>query len=111
MAQHLIDTTGYLAPIIEPIIEDYGCKLVRVSIRSSSRTKSSIVEVLLAPDTRHVLTLDDCADISRDIAAAFDVEDPIKNTYRLEVSSAGIDRPLTRFEDFALFSLLLANLF
>jgi ribosome maturation factor RimP len=52
------------------------------------------------PDTRQ-LVIEDCADLSRRISETFDVEDPIEEAYRLEVSSPGIDRPLTRLSDYA----------
>jgi len=52
------------------------------------------------PDTRQ-LTIDDCADLSRRISEVLDEADPIEDAYRLEVSSPGIDRPLTRLQDFA----------
>lgn len=51
------------------------------------------------PETSN-LGLDDCAKISREISAILDVEDPISGTYRLEVSSPGIDRPLVREKDY-----------
>jgi ribosome maturation factor RimP len=56
-----------------------------------------------APDTEGAGTMEveDCAKLSRALSAALDVEDPIEGEYRLEVSSPGIDRPLTRLEDFA----------
>src|SRR3546814_12597059 len=47
------------------------------------------------------LTIDDCAALSRRISELFDEIDPIEEAYRLEVSSPGIDRPLTRLSDFA----------
>ena len=46
------------------------------------------------------MTIDDCADLSRSVSALLDVEDPISGSYRLEVSSPGLDRPLTRLKDF-----------
>jgi ribosome maturation factor RimP len=52
------------------------------------------------PDTRQ-LTIDDCADLSRKISELLDEADPIEEAYRLEVSSPGIDRPLTRRSDFS----------
>jgi ribosome maturation factor RimP len=52
------------------------------------------------PDTRQ-LTIDDCSDLSRKVSDLLDAVDPIEESYRLEVSSPGIDRPLTRPADFA----------
>ena len=50
------------------------------------------------------MTVDDCAGVSRTIEAILDVADPIAGTYILEVSSPGIDRPLTRLQDFDRFA-------
>jgi ribosome maturation factor RimP len=50
------------------------------------------------------MTVEDCADISRSVSALLDVEDPIREAYTLEVSSPGIDRPLTRLKDFERFA-------
>ncbi|MCW2245148.1 ribosome maturation factor RimP [Azospirillum fermentarium] len=50
------------------------------------------------------MTVDDCADISHAVSALLDVEDPISGPYTLEVSSPGIDRPLTRLKDFERFA-------
>jgi ribosome maturation factor RimP len=49
------------------------------------------------------IEVDDCADISNAVSAVLDVEDPISDAYNLEVSSPGIDRPLTRLKDFEMF--------
>ena len=46
------------------------------------------------------MEVEDCADLSRQISAIMEVEDPIASEYNLEVSSPGIDRPLTRLKDF-----------
>ncbi len=50
------------------------------------------------------MTVDDCADISHAVSALLDVEDPIAGAYTLEISSPGIDRPLTRLKDFERFA-------
>ena len=50
------------------------------------------------------MSVDDCADVSRALSAVLDVEDPIESSYTLEVSSPGIDRPLTRLADFERFA-------
>ena len=55
------------------------------------------------------MTVEDCASISRALSAIFDVEDPIRGAYTLEVSSPGIDRPLTRAKDFDRFAGHLAK--
>lgn len=88
-----------LAEIITPVIEDLGCELVRVRLMSG---KSPLLQVMAdKPDGG--IEVDDCAEISNAISAIMDVEDPISDAYTLEVSSPGIDRPLTRIKDFELF--------
>ena len=88
-----------LAEIITPVIEDMGFELVRVRLMSG---KSTILQVM---DDRPAggIEVDECAKISQAIGAVLDVEDPILDEYALEVSSPGIDRPLTRLKDFDAF--------
>jgi len=86
-----------LARIVLPAVEGMGFRLVRLRLMGS-RTKT--VQIMAErPDGR--MEIDDCADLSRAVSAVLDVEDPIADEYTLEVSSPGIDRPLTRLEDFA----------
>ncbi|MEP3689161.1 ribosome maturation factor RimP [Sulfitobacter sp. W002] len=88
-----------LAEIITPVIEDMGFELVRVRLMSG---KSTILQVMAdRPDGG--IEVDECAKISQAIGAVLDVEDPILDEYSLEVSSPGIDRPLTRLKDFDAF--------
>lgn len=88
-----------LAEIITPVIEDMGFELVRVRLMSG---KSTILQVMAdRPDGG--IEVDECAKISQAIGAVLDVEDPILDEYALEVSSPGIDRPLTRLKDFDVF--------
>ncbi len=88
-----------LAEIITPVIEDMGFELVRVRLMSG---KNATLQVMAdRPDGG--IDVDDCAQISTAIGAVLDVEDPIVDEYALEVSSPGIDRPLTRLKDFANF--------
>ena len=56
------------------------------------------------------MTVEDCEQLSRHVAALLDVEDPISSAYTLEVSSPGIDRPLTRVEDYERFAGELAKI-
>ncbi|MEH6645567.1 ribosome maturation factor RimP [Sulfitobacter sp.] len=88
-----------LAEIITPVIEDLGFELVRVRLMSG---KNATLQVMAdRPDGG--IEVDDCAKISTAVGAVLDVEDPIIDEYALEVSSPGIDRPLTRLKDFANF--------
>lgn len=88
-----------LAEIITPVIEDLGFELVRVRLMSG---KSTILQIMAdRPDGG--IEVDDCAAISNAVSAVLDVEDPLLDAYTLEVSSPGIDRPLTRLKDFDMF--------
>jgi ribosome maturation factor RimP len=91
------DVSG-LAKMIEPEVSNLGYDLVRVCMigGSSDPTLQVMAE---RPDTRQ-LTIDDCERISRRLSDVLDMCDPIEGSYRLEVSSPGIDRPLTRLKDY-----------
>ncbi len=86
-----------LAEIITPVIEDMGYELVRVRFMGG---KTKTVQIM-ADKPEGGIEVDGCADISTAVSATLDVEDPIEDAYTLEVSSPGIDRPLTRLKDFA----------
>lgn len=88
-----------LTTLIEPEAHALGLTLVRVKMLGGGDDQTLQV-MAERPDTRQ-LTLDDCAALSRAISEKFDELDPIEAAYRLEVSSPGIDRPLTRRADFA----------
>ena len=85
-----------LAEIITPVLEDLGYELVRVRLMSGKSTTLQI----MADRPGGGIEVDDCAEISNAVSATLDVEDPILDAYTLEVSSPGIDRPLTRLKDF-----------
>jgi ribosome maturation factor RimP len=87
-----------LTALIEPEAEALGLKVVRVGMFGG--TSDPTLQVMAErPETRQ-LTLDDCATLSRRLSEIFDEIDPIEDAYRLEVSSPGIDRPLTRIADY-----------
>jgi len=88
-----------LAEIISPVIEDMGFELVRIRLMSGKSTTLQI----MADKPDGGIEVDDCAEISNAVSAVLDVEDPILDAYTLEVSSPGIDRPLTRLKDFDMF--------
>jgi len=92
------DVAG-LAEQIEPEVKSLGYDLVRVAMIGG--TSDPTLQVMAErPDTRQ-LDLADCETISRRLSDWLDREDPIEGSYRLEVSSPGIDRPLTRLKDYA----------
>ena len=83
---------------IEPAAKAEGLALVRVKMIGG--TSDPTLQVMAErPDTRQ-LTLEDCERLSRRVSDLLDEKDPIEHAYRLEVSSPGIDRPLTRLKDF-----------
>lgn len=88
-----------LAEIITPVIEDLGFELVRVRLQGG---KTATLQIM-ADRPEGGINVDDCAQISTAVSATLDVEDPLEDNYYLEVSSPGIDRPLTRLKDFASF--------
>lgn len=85
-----------LAEIITPVIEDLGFELVRVRLMGG---KTATLQIM-AERPEGGIEVDDCAAISTAVSATLDVEDPVEDAYTLEVSSPGIDRPLTRLKDF-----------
>ena len=93
-----------LNAIIAPEAEALGLALVRVAF-FGGESDPTLQVMAERPETRQ-LTIEDCAELSRRISAQLDAleeagKDPIEVAYRLEVSSPGIDRPLTRHSDFA----------
>ncbi len=86
-----------MASIVQPVIEDLGYELVRIRLMSG---KSTTLQIMAErPDGG--IDVNDCSKISTEVSAILDVEDPIEAEYALEVSSPGMDRPLTRLKDFA----------
>ena len=98
----MTDTVA-IARLIEPTVKELGFELVRVAMIGG--TSDPTLQVMAErPDTRQ-LNLDDCQALSRQLSDLLDGEevagrDPIEGGYRLEVSSPGIDRPLTRPHDY-----------
>ena len=88
-----------LLEIINPVISDMGFELVRLRLMSN---KEITLQIMAARPTGYI-NVDECAEISTAISAVLDVEDPIIDAYHLEVSSPGVDRPLTRLKDFEEF--------
>jgi ribosome maturation factor RimP len=85
-----------VAALIEPALHDMGFRLVRVSV--SGRNGTTVQIMAERPDG--TITVEDCAEISRNVSPLLDAHDPIAGQYTLEVSSPGIDRPLARKSDF-----------
>lgn len=87
-----------LTKLIDTEAQAEGLALVRVKM-IGGKSDPTLQVMAERPDTRQ-LTLEDCASLSRRLSDRLDELDPIEGAYRLEVSSPGIDRPLTRLKDF-----------
>ncbi len=86
-----------LKALIEPVVVDHGFELVRVALIEGP---SLTLQIMLEDPATGQMKVDDCARVSRKISLLLDEADPIESEYMLEVSSPGIDRPLTRLKDF-----------
>lgn len=87
--------------LIAPSLAAMGYDIVRVRLSGSDQAK---LQIMAERQDRAAMRVEDCAEISRATGAILDVEDPIAGSYTLEVSSPGIDRPLTRLDDFERFA-------
>jgi ribosome maturation factor RimP len=96
-----VDPIQQISELIEPTVRDLGFEIVRVLMTGGQRPT---LQVMVEPVERGPMTVEHCAAISHAISALLDVADPIGETYRLEVSSPGIDRPLVRRSDFERFA-------
>jgi ribosome maturation factor RimP len=85
-----------LADIIEPVLVGMGFRLIRVRMLNQNGATLQI----MAEKNDGTMTVEDCEEVSTAVSPVLDVEDPIDREYHLEVSSAGIDRPLVRKSDF-----------
>lgn len=86
-----------LKQLIEPSIDALGYELVQVELTQSG--KDPVLRIYI--DAPGGILVEDCERVSRDLSVLFDVEDPLPGTYLLEVSSPGLDRPLTKPAHFA----------
>ncbi len=93
--------------LIAPAVADLGFRVVQVLLMGKQRPR---LQVMVERTDDVPVNVDDCATVSRAISAVLDVDDPIDGAYTLEVSSPGIDRPLTRGEDFDRFAGQVAKL-
>lgn len=88
-----------LFPIVSAEVEAAGLALVRLAWVTGEGDEPTLQVMAERPETRQ-LSISDCASLSHRLSDRFDALDPIQHAYRLEVSSPGIDRPLTRLSDF-----------
>lgn len=94
--------TDRIADLITPTLESMGYELVRVHISGSKINQT--LQIMAERQDGNAITVEDCETISHTVSAQLDVADPIASAYHLEVSSPGIDRPLTRLKDYQRFA-------
>lgn len=108
-ANRLVQETGQdarIAAVVAPIAEDMGFRLVRARLYDNS----GLTLQIMAERPDGSMSVQDCESLSRALSPVLDVEDPVPQTYSLEVSSPGIDRPLVRRSDFELWAGHVAKL-
>lgn len=86
--------------LAEPIAEDLGLRIVRVRVMAGKR---KTVQIMAERISDGLMAVENCEALSRELSALMEVEDPISDAYILEVSSPGLDRPLTDIEDFTTY--------
>lgn len=99
-AERFMRETGLaadVAHIAEPVLEDLGFRLVRVTAMGGHEDR---ILQIMAERPDGTINIDDCEAISKALSPVLDVADPLPGKYRLEISSPGIDRPLVRPSDF-----------
>lgn len=89
-----------LEDLLEPVIDGLGYELVRLLTIGQ---KNPTLQIMIDRKDGTDINVDDCATVSRAISAVMDEKDPIAEQYSLEVSSPGLDRPLTKVEHFKKF--------
>nr|WP_284047844.1 ribosome maturation factor RimP [Halomonas gemina] len=82
--------------LIEPVVSAMGFELWGIDHLSQGKHSRLVIYI----DHQDGVSVDDCADVSRQVSAVLDVEDPVPGEYRLEVSSPGMDRPLFTLDQF-----------
>ena len=98
-----------ISQIIEDAVSELGFSLVRVQFSGVQAGRNQL-QIMTEPKKDREMTVEDCQMLSRHISVLLDVDDPIASPYVLEISSPGIDRPLTRIEDFKRFNGELAKI-
>ena len=101
---HSLTSEGKAADVerlIAPHLDDMGYEVVRVQLSGGQRPR---LQIMAERRDRVAINVDDCAEVSKAVSALLEVDDPIPGSYTLEVSSPGIDRPLTRPDDFQRFA-------
>jgi ribosome maturation factor RimP len=90
-----------LLELLDPVAEAAGYAIVRLRLMGGAETRR--LQIMAERQSDGDMVVEDCARLSRSISEIMDAADPISGEYTLEVSSPGVDRPLTRLADFATF--------
>lgn len=90
-----------LLELIDPVAEAAGYEVVRLRLMGGDRQRR--LQVMAERPADGDMNVEDCARLSRAISEVLDAADPIAGEYVLEVSSPGVDRPLTRLKDFEVY--------
>jgi len=93
--------------LVEPIADDLGLSVVRIRVMAGKR---KTIQVMAERKSDGTMEVGDCERLSRELSATLEVEDPMSDAYVLEVSSPGLDRPLTDLRDFETYEGYLARL-
>ena len=94
------NTDERVLALAEPIAADLGLRIVRIRVMAGKR---KTVQVMAERISDGLMAVENCEALSRELSAMMEVEDPISDAYILEVSSPGLDRPLTSLEDFTAY--------
>lgn len=100
-------TDERILELADPIAADLGLRIVRVRVMAGKRRTVQIMAERLSDG---MMGIENCQALSRELSAIMEVEDPLDDAYVLEVSSPGMDRPLTAYEDFTAYEGYLARL-
>jgi ribosome maturation factor RimP len=100
MSAPKVDTCTFVKSIVMPILDSMGIELVDIEFGRVGR--DHLLRLFI--DKNGGITLDQCADVSRELSLILDVEDTISSNYTLEVSSPGLDRPLKKQSDYERFT-------
>jgi ribosome maturation factor RimP len=103
----IMDLSERIHNLIKVSVEELGFDIVRVKIMGKEQV---VLQIMAEPKDGEKMTAENCGTISRAVSALLEVDDPIRGAYTLEVSSPGLDRPLTRLEDFERFQGLEAKI-
>lgn len=104
-AQKLMDPDGRYVRALLPHIQGLGYDLVKIQRHAPQGNKGPLLQILAEPQDRSKrMGVEDCRNLSKTLSAILDVEDLFSGPFTLEVSSPGIDRPLTRYNDFKRFA-------